>query len=269
MDKLKSVFSDITNLISTENLWHFLTGLCVVVIIRIALKVLRHAIIIYQKNKSSTLIDVGIIGKVFGYINKGVFLFFILWLFGIDLKTIFGAAGIFGIAVTLAAQTSFSNIISGIFVVADRSFSTGDWITVDEITGCVQEVTFMSTKVLTGDNQLVRIPNETIFNTKVINITCVDKRRFKFELAVSPGRDLNEVRKKLLAIAGDCPLVLKDPEPGVFIDNYINGVFNVVLTAWSKTDDFFAMRTEVFIKLSAAADEMGLSFPHNGIKVDR
>lgn len=269
MNRINALFDDATSLFTPDNLMRFITAVCGVLAVNIIFKIIRRALVSYKGKKPNSLLDVGIINKIFGYIHKAVLVFFILWLFGIDIKTIFSAAGIFGIAITLAAQTSFSNIISGMFVVADHSFSTGDWITIDEITGCVQEITFMSTKVLTSDNQMVRIPNEKVLNSKLINLTCFDKRRFKFELAIEKGRNLEAVKQRLLKIADECTLVLKDPEPSFFIENYSEGVFNLVLAGWSKTDDFFAMKTEVFIKLAAAAEELGLSFPHNGIKVDK
>ena len=119
-----------------------------------------------------------ITGKIIHYIGMLVIVMTIFNRFGIDFSALIGAAGIAGVAIGFAAQTSISNIISGFFVMSERSFKIGDVIQVDSVIGTVVSIDLLAVRLKTAENQLVRIPNETIIKTNLKNITHYPLRRF-------------------------------------------------------------------------------------------
>ena len=168
--------------------------------------------------------------------------FYLLGIFGVKLTALLGAAGIAGIAVGFAAQTSFSNIISGFFFLSEKTVKVGDYITVDTIAGTVDSVDLLSVKIHTPDNQLVRIPNETIIKSNLQNSTYFPIRR----LSVSPPR---------------CPEVLKEPAPAVYFEEFGDSGIGMRLAVWLKSDQYWEVRNAVFTEIKKTFDENGISIP--------
>ncbi|MEK7355308.1 MAG: mechanosensitive ion channel domain-containing protein, partial [Bdellovibrionota bacterium] len=90
---------------------------------------------------------------------------------GFDLKVVLGAAGVLTVAIGFAAQTSASNLISGIFLMIERPFVNGDVVQVGDTTGEVITIDLLSTKLRTLNNVMVRIPNETMVKSNIVNFT--------------------------------------------------------------------------------------------------
>ncbi|HMB68538.1 MAG TPA: mechanosensitive ion channel family protein, partial [bacterium] len=132
---------------------------------------------------------------------------------GFHLSVLLGAAGVLTVALGFASQTSASNLISGLFLVAERPFVVGDTIEVESLTGEVLSIDMLSVKLRTFDNRLVRVPNETIIKTRVTNVTHFPIRRLDLKVGVAYGEDLDRVREILLAAARRSPQILEQPEP--------------------------------------------------------
>jgi small-conductance mechanosensitive channel len=113
----------------------------------------------YFSNQTSSLIVRGI-----RYAGIIVIVMTFFHQIGIDISAILGAAGIAGVAIGFAAQTSISNIISGLFLVSEKAFSVNDVIQIEGFTGTVLSIDLLSVKIRTLDNQYVRIPNEKLIN---------------------------------------------------------------------------------------------------------
>jgi small-conductance mechanosensitive channel len=154
---------------------------------------------------------------------------------GFKLGVLLGAAGVFTVAVGFASQTTLSNLISGFFLFGERPFSVGDMIEVEGVTGEVLSVDMMSTKLRALDNRYVRIPNEAIVKTKVVNLTRFPIRRTDLRLAVARDQDFVELRDLLLEVADRNPLALDEPSPQVTLEKLGDLSLEVQLSAWGET----------------------------------
>lgn len=96
---------------------------------------------------------------------------------GFSLTIILGAAGVLSVAIGFASQTSASNLISGLFLIGEKPFSVGDVICVGETVGEVLSIDLLSVKLRTFDNVFVRVPNETLIKSQIVNLTRFDIRR--------------------------------------------------------------------------------------------
>ena len=167
--KLTVQFADfIKTYFTLENLFKAFGALIMIVIIYLIFVLIRHGI----KRIPAERLNVQqrmIIKKVINYTFYIIILMYILSLFGIKLSAIWGAAGIAGIAIGFASQTSVSNLISGLFVLGEKTMKIGDFISVGGQAGTVDSVGLLSVKVHTPDNQMIRIPNSTIINSNFIN----------------------------------------------------------------------------------------------------
>src|SRR5262249_54810678 len=123
-------------------------------------------------------------GQISFYTVFVLFLFATLDQLGFDLSVLLGAAGIFSVAIGFASQTSASNFISGLFLIFEKVILEGDVITVDGVTGEVMSVDLLSTKIKTADNLFVRIPNEMLIKSKLINLSRFLHRRLDLIITV-------------------------------------------------------------------------------------
>ena len=116
---------------------------------------------------------------------------------GFNLGVLLGAAGVISVALGFASQTSVSNLISGLFLIAERSFVVGDLLEVNGRTGFVMSIDLLSVKLRTFDNLMMRVPNEEMIKTTVLNLTRFPIRRLDLQVGVAYKEDTKRVRKIL------------------------------------------------------------------------
>ncbi len=144
----------------------------------------------------------------------------LLWLLSIwnvSLAPLFASAGIAGIAIALAAKDTLANFFGGISIFADRTFSVGDYIILDNTDrGEVVEIGIRSTRIKTRDDILITIPNSILANSKIINESApIPRFRIRVPVGVAYGSDLDLVEEILLKAAHENPAVVDDPAPRV------------------------------------------------------
>jgi small-conductance mechanosensitive channel len=199
-----------------------------------------------------------------------VLLFFIL-ISELDLTDslagIFGAAGVIGIIIGFASQTSIGNIISGFFLVSEKSFELGDVIRIGDKTGTVYSIDLLSIKIKTFDNLLLRIPNQTVISSEVINVTRFPIRRFDLDLSVAYKEDLGKVKSIIEKVVRENPLCLDEPEPLITFKSFGDSGINILLGVWFEKANFLKVKNSVFMEIKAAFDAEGIEipFPHMSI----
>ena len=217
----------------------------------------------YATNKFSAQQGM-IFGKIVLYTGFTIIIISILNDFGFKLSHLLGAAGIVGIAIGFASQTSVSNIISGLFLIAEKPFEVEDVITVNGITGVVLSIDTLSVKLRTFDNKFVRIPNETIIKSDVTNVTRFPIRRVDINIGIAYKEDISNVREILLDIAHKNPLCLNEPAPLVIFSGYGNSSIDFQLLVWAVKADWLKLKNSIMEEIKIRFDQEGIEipFPH-------
>lgn len=208
-----------------------------------------------------------IITKIINYTFFIIVAMYVLSLFGLKLSAIWGAVGIGGVVLAFAAQTSVSNVISGIFVLAEKTLKVGDLITVGSESGIVDDIGLLSIKIHTLDNQMVRIPNSAIINTNLKNTSFFPKRRMTIACSVSYEIDLSFALETLKKAPEYCPSVLKDPAPAAWVENFGASGVNLTLAIWFDAANFLDAKNQAFIAIKRVFDETKIEIPYNKINV--
>lgn len=182
----------------------------------------------------------------------------------IPLSAILGTAGIATIAIGIASQNSLGNIISGIFLISEKTFIVGDVIQVGTNIGTVTSIDLLSVKIRNYDGIHLRIPNETLIRTEITTITKNPVRRVPLEIGISYYDDLEHARDVLFQVAEQQPLVLKDPPPFFMVTGYGTSSLNMLFAVWGETKNFAALKTAMLIDIKKAFDREGIEipFPH-------
>nr|WP_320021811.1 mechanosensitive ion channel family protein [uncultured Draconibacterium sp.] len=196
-----------------------------------------------------------------GYILLG---FILIAQLDIDPTPFFGAAGVIGLVVGVASQTSIGNIVSGFFLVGEKSFEIGDVIKVGDKSGVVFSIDLLAVKIRTFDNQLLRIPNQTIISTELINVTRFPIRRLDFNVSVAYKEDLAKVKTLLEEVAKANPLSLDEPEPLIVFKDFGASGIDILLGIWFEKQNYLKVKNSIFQEIKARFDAEGIEipFPH-------
>lgn len=185
----------------------------------------------------------------------------------INLAAIFGAAGVIGIVVGVASQTSIGNIVSGFFMVSEKSFEIGDQIRIGDKTGVLYSIDLLSIKIKTFDNLLLRIPNQTVISSEVINVTRFPVRRLDFDLSVAYKENLEVVKQTLEEVAMRNPLCLDEPEPIIVFKAFGDSGISILFGVWFERTNYLKVKNSVFMEIKEAFKQKGIEipFPHVSI----
>ncbi|MDF1659270.1 MAG: mechanosensitive ion channel family protein [Verrucomicrobiales bacterium] len=203
-----------------------------------------------------------VIRKAITYSVTAIVVITILQQFGFKLTALLGAAGIAGIAVGFAAQTSLSNMISGIFLIWEKPFQVGDVIIVAGTKGVVESIDLLSMTLRTLDNLSVRIPNETLVKSELINITKHPVRRFDILFGVSYRSDPDHVMRVLRRVAAENPFVLDEPKPLIAFTGFGESELSFKYGVWHEKDDWIAMRNAILTDLKNTLEDEGIEIPY-------
>jgi len=184
-----------------------------------------------------------------------------------DLTALFGAAGVLSIIIGVASQTSIGNIISGLFLVGEKSFELGDVVRIGDKSGTVYSIDLLSIKVKTFDNLLIRIPNQAVISTELTNITKFPVRRLDLQIGVAYKEDLRKVKTVLENVARNNPLCLEEPEPVIIFQTFGESSITITLGVWFEKANYLAVRNSVFIEIKEAFDREGIEIPFPHISV--
>ena len=205
-----------------------------------------------------------IINRVIIY--TGIVIIFMLVLRALDVKigALLGAAGILGIVLGIASQTSIGNIISGIFLISEKTFEIGDLIRVGDKMGTVYTIDLLSVKLKTLDNLLIRIPNQTMISSEVTNITRFPIRRMDIDIGVAYKEDLKKVIDILRQLATKNPYCLDEPEPLILIKEFGESSINFLYGLWFEKSNYVTLRNSIIQEIKTTFDAEGIEipFPH-------
>ena len=261
-----SFISWIKTFATWENLFKLIGSLLIILAIWIIYKLILKALKKIPAEKASPQ-KMMILKRLLSYTFYVVVVMYVLSLFGVKFSAIWGAAGIAGVAIGFAAQTSVSNIISGLFVLTEGALKIGDTIIVGDVTGIVDAISLLSVRVHTYDNQMVRIPNSTIINSNLTNNSYHKQRRMTINVSIAYENDMTTALEALKKVPAYCPTVLADPAPAVWFDGFGDSGINMTIAVWFKPVDFLQTKNDVYIAIKKVFDEAKISIPFNQLDV--
>lgn len=186
---------------------------------------------------------------------------------GFSLDVVLGAAGILTVAIGFASQTSASNMISGLFLLVEKPFEIGDFIEVESIMGEVVGIDMLSVKLRTRDNLYVRIPNETLIKTPVVNRSRFPVRRIDLKVGIAYAEDAEKVEGLLLELAKRNPLCLEEPKAFVLVTAFGPSSVDLQFSFWVPKNKVLEGKSGMLVATKKALDRAGIEipFPHTSI----
>ncbi|MCB9916043.1 MAG: mechanosensitive ion channel family protein [Planctomycetes bacterium] len=199
-----------------------------------------------------------------GIVQKLVFvvgLLIALGQVGVDTGPLLAGVGVVGFVVGFALQDTLGNFAAGIMILLYRPFDVGHVITAAGETGKVEDLTLVSTTLLTPDNQKLIVPNSKIWGGTIRNVTAQKTRRVDLTIGVGYGDDLDKTKRVLLDVVTKHELVLKDPAPQVEVLTLGESSVDFIVRPWTKTGDYWTVYFDLVRTIKQRFDQEGISIP--------
>jgi len=257
---LYSTFQQLMNFFTLERLQRIILVVVIAAVGFILLKILSSLVERMTRKVLSQQYNM-LVRKAIQYVGAVILLFIVLSLLGVNINALLGAAGIVGIAVGFASQTSMSNLISGLFLISEKPFEIGDVIKVGDHSGIILSIDLLSLKIKTFDNQYIRIPNSLLLSTELTNVTRFPIRRLDIKLTVGYRTDVNHLRRILLEIAGSNPYCLDEPEPLIVFSEFRESGIEFLFGVWFYRDHYLDLKNSIMQQIKERFQAEGIEFP--------
>jgi len=201
--------------------------------------------------------------KVVSYSIISVGLIAVFALIGIDLKGLLFAGTFAGVVVGIASQSVVGNFMAGLFLVVERPLKIGDQIEIDEIRGFVEDIRILSTSIRTYDGIYVRIPNQTVFTTKMVNYVFNQVRRFSYTVGVRYNDDADRAVSVIRSVLDAEPFVLQSPTAQVFVNNLGDNAVEITVRPWAPVTEWYSLKMKLLWLIKKRLEENGIeiAFP--------
>ena len=189
--------------------------------------------------------------------------------FGLDTTSVAAALASCGVAIGLALQGSLSNFAGGVLILVLKPFVVGDYIVEDNKgrEGTVKEIQLFYTKLLTVDNKTVIIPNGTLANTSLTNVTAQDRRRLDLSVGISYDADLKKAKELIEGLFRADEDILKEEGIHVFVDNLGDSSVVIGARGWVEKDAYWTTKWRLTENIKLTLDENEIEIPFNQVVV--
>jgi small conductance mechanosensitive channel len=167
-----------------------------------------------------------------------------------------------GLAIGLSLQGTLGNFAAGVMLILFRPFKVGDFVEAGGVTGVVEEIQIFSTKMKSGDNKGITVPNGQIIGSTITNYSAKETRRVDMVIGVGYEDDLKKVRAVLEDILNSDERILKDPAPTIGVAELADSSVNFVVRPWVKSADYWGVMFDTLETVKLRFDAEGISIPY-------
>lgn len=219
---------------------------------KIAVK-LFHRFLPKSKKESSLVTLIGIFR--FLIMLMGTFISLEIMGFSGFLWKFIGSLGVAGVIAGVALKDLVSSIFSGMLIGIDKAFKVGDYITIGTHSGTVQEIGFLTTKILTDDGKKAYIPNQVVFNAPFYNITASPQRRIILNFEIPADEDVSKAQKGILDVVKNLDNVDKLDTIEVIFTDLKQGIFNLQVKFWIKIGaNMLQVKSKAYLSIKERLD---------------
>ena len=180
---------------------------------------------------------------------------------GIQTSSLIAVIGAAGLAIGLALQGSLSNFAAGVMIITFRPFKVGDFIETAGVSGTVEGIQIFHTQLVTADNKLVIVPNNSITTGNVINYSAKGIRRVDLVFGISYQDDIATAKAVLNEILATDTRILKDPAPVIAVAALADSSVNLIVRPWANTEDYWPVYWYITEAVKLRFDQKQITIP--------
>lgn len=217
-----------------------------------------------QRALQRASVDITLIGflrKVVYGLLIAVLVVIALNMAGVSTAPLVAALGAAGLAIGLALQGSLSNLAWGVLLVIFRPFRVGDFVTAGGIDGTVESINLMHTMLVLPDGREAIVPNGKVGSDAILNYNRRGTRRFDFVVRIGFKDDIGAAMAEIRQLFEQDERILKDPAPGVWTAELSESSVDLIVRAWTRSDDLWTAKTDLLRAIKDHFDKVGISIP--------
>lgn len=172
-----------------------------------------------------------------------------------------------GVAVGLALQGSLSNFAGGVLILLMKPFVIGDYIVQGNTEGTVKEIGLVYTELITADNRLIVIPNGTLIDSSIVNVTATGKRRLELSVGIGYKSDLKKAKEVLIRLGENDPARDLENPVNVFVSELAESSVNLGLHVWVSSSEYWNAKWRLTENIKLAFDEEGIEIPFKQVEI--
>jgi small conductance mechanosensitive channel len=177
---------------------------------------------------------------------------------GIETSSFVAILGAAGLAIGLSLQGSLSNFAGGMLIILFKPFRVGDTIEAQGVIGTVLEIQIFVTKLITGNNQTIFIPNGILSNGVITNNSMQGNRRADLLFSLSYDTNIKTAKDIVMQVMQSHPKVLKNPAPTVVVRGLTDSAIQLSIRPWAKNIDFSEMNSDILEQCKTAFDQANI-----------
>ncbi len=236
---------------------------------RLAQRLMRRALQTSKVTLSTLLKDFFLTSTYRAVIGLGLLI--AMSQLGVEIGPLLAGLGVAGFIVGFALQDTLSNFASGMMILIYRPFDVGDVVNAGGVSGKVDQMTLVTTTILTFDNQRLIVPNTKIWGDVITNVTAERVRRVDLKFGISYADDITKAEKILADIVENHQKVLPDPAPNIRLHELGDSSVNFIVRPWARTVDYWDVYWDVTREVKRRFDAEGVTipFPQRDVHVHR
>lgn len=241
--------------------------LVAIIVLLIGSRIIKFLLKLIKKSLDRSKVEAGVVTFLCSLVKYSLYFvlaMIILAQFGVTTSSVVAVLGSAGLTLGLALQGSLSNFAGGVLILLLKPFVVGDYI-IDGATGqegTVSSITIFYTKLHTVDNRMILIPNGTLSNSSITNVTHMEKRRIDLLIGVSYEANLAKTKQVLLDVVKSEDKILPGEPVDVYVSELADSSVQMGVRAWVKTEDYWPIRWKMTEDIKNALDANGISIPY-------
>lgn len=238
-----------------------------IIVLLIGSRIIKFLLKLIKKSLDRSKVEAGVVTFLCSLVKYSLYFvlaMIILAQFGVTTSSVVAVLGSAGLTLGLALQGSLSNFAGGVLILLLKPFVVGDYI-IDGATGqegTVSSITIFYTKLLTIDNRLILIPNGTLSNSSITNVTHMEKRRIDLLIGVSYEANLAKTKQVLRDVVQCEEKILPGEPVEIYVSDLADSAVQMGVRAWVKTEDYWPIRWKLTEDIKNALDANGISIPY-------
>lgn len=180
---------------------------------------------------------------------------------GVKLSGLLVAGGIVGLAIGFASQNIVENLLAGIILMLERPIKIGNGVNIDGMTGIVEDIQIMSTTLRSYDGLYIRLPNQKVLTANITNFVSNVARRVDYDIGIRYSDDADKAITLIKDFLDAQPMVLKNPEPIVFVSELGDSAVIIALRFWAPVTEWFGVKTQLLWKIKRLLEAEGIEIP--------
>lgn len=202
------------------------------------------------------------LGNLLGWGLKGMLLIAVISQLGVDTTALAAVVAAAGLGLGLALQGSLANFAGGILIILFKPFKVDDLINAQGEIGVVKDIQLFTTQILTPSNKRVIIPNGSLANNNIVNLSAEGTLRVDLTIGVGYDEDIKKTKEVLMNVLTSHPKVLSEPLPTVNVSELADSSVNFAVRPWSSVEDYWTVYFEITENCKEALDAAGIEIPY-------